>query len=112
MKRGRKAKPVPVIVPYQRDLRSAASSKDAIRTRVMLIANERGLPESETKWAGRLGTLDAMRFVKKHRVNMDWLLLGDLKGLLETVRGCPSRPEPRPRVFSGDEQSGDGGSAA
>jgi hypothetical protein len=93
MKRKREAKPAPVMVPYQREVRGAASSKQAIRTRIALIAAERGLPESETKWAGRLGTLDAMRFAKKHRVNMDWLLCGDLKGLLETMRGCPSRPQ-------------------
>jgi hypothetical protein len=35
--------------------------------------------------------------------------LGDLKGLRETVRGCPTRPEPRPSVFSDDWQPGDGG---
>jgi hypothetical protein len=34
---------------------------------------------------------------------MDWVLTGDLKGLLETVRGCPSRPKPRPRAFSDEE---------
>ena len=69
------------------------ADKDAIRARISLIATERGLPESETKKAmGRLATRDVVHFARKHRVNMDWLICGDLKGLLETVRGCPSRP--------------------
>jgi hypothetical protein len=94
MKRKREAKPTPVMVPYQRELSDAASSKDAIRTRIRLIAAERRLPESEIKKAmGRLLVHDVMRFAQKHRVNMDWLLCGDLKGLLETARGCPSRPQ-------------------
>jgi hypothetical protein len=57
-------------------------------------AAERRLPESEIKKAvGRLSTRDVLRFARKHRVNMDWLICGDLKGLLETARGCPSRPQ-------------------
>jgi hypothetical protein len=50
---------------------------NAIRARISLIATERGLPKSETKKAmGRLLTRDVMRFAKKHRVNMDWLICG------------------------------------
>jgi hypothetical protein len=89
----RKAKSAPVLSPYQRDHGGAASSKDAILTRIKLVAAERALPESEIKKViGRLWTGDVISFAKKHRVNMDWLLTGDLKGLLDTVRGCPSRP--------------------
>jgi hypothetical protein len=80
------------MAPYQREIRDAAGSKEAIRTRVALIAAERGLPESETKWIGRLRTYDLVQFAGKHHVNVDWLIVGDLKGLLDTVRGCPSRP--------------------
>jgi hypothetical protein len=66
----------------------------AIRNRIALIAAERRLPESEIKKVmGRLSTRDVLSFARKHRVNMDWLVCGDLKGLLETVRGCPSRPQ-------------------
>ena len=66
----------------------------AIRNRIALIATERGLPESEIKKVmGRLSTRDVLRFARKHRVNMDWLICGDLKGLLETAKGCPSRPQ-------------------
>jgi hypothetical protein len=49
-----------------------------------------------------LRTFHLRQFAKKYHVSVDWLIDGDLKGLLETVRGCPSRPEPRP-VLSGDE---------
>jgi hypothetical protein len=67
----------------------------AIRARIRLIAAERRLSESEIKKVmGRLSTRDILSFAWKHRVNMDWLVCGDLKGLLETARGCPSRPQP------------------
>jgi hypothetical protein len=49
-----------------------------------------------------LRTFHLRQFAKKYHVSVDWLIDGDLKGLLETVRGCPSRPESRP-VLSGDE---------
>jgi hypothetical protein len=31
------------------------------------------------------------QFPEKHRINVDWLIGGELKGLLDTARGCPSR---------------------
>jgi hypothetical protein len=67
--------------------------REAMRARIRLIAQERKLPSVEIKWIGRLKHYDLMCFAKRHRVNLDWLLCGDLKGLLETVRGCPSRPQ-------------------
>jgi hypothetical protein len=76
------------------DKEERARANNGIRARIRLIAAERRLPESEIKKAvGRLSTRDVVRFAKNHRVNMDWLLCGDLKGLLETARGCPSRPQ-------------------
>ena len=41
---------------------------------------------------GRLLTYDIKLFTEKHHVSVDWLICGDLKGLLRTVQGCPSRP--------------------
>jgi len=59
------------------DKEERARVRNAIRARISLIATERGLPKSETKKAmGRLLTRDVMRFAKKHRVNMDWLICG------------------------------------
>ncbi len=80
MKRTRKAKPAPTWVP------DAASSKEASRTRIALIAAERGLANAETAFAGRLATGDFISFSMRHNISMDWLLCGDLKGLLRTVR--------------------------
>jgi hypothetical protein len=83
------------------DKEERARFHNAIRARIALIAAERGLPESEFKKAmGRLVTRDVLQFARKHRVNMDWLICVDLKGLLETARGCPSRP----RHYPGDDE--------
>lgn len=77
--------------PAQREER--AKFKQAIRNRITLIAGERGLPESETaRVMGRLKHYDLLCFSQRHRVDIEWLITGNLKGLLETARGCPSRP--------------------
>jgi hypothetical protein len=107
MKRGSKPKPelYPEIAAIERLTEHGASSNAAIRKRIALIAAERKLDPSETEalMKGRwLRTFHLCQFAKKHHLSVDWLLFGNLKGLLETVRGCPSRPEPRP-VLSGDE---------
>jgi hypothetical protein len=48
---------------------------------------ERSLPKSETaKVMGRLNTRDVVVFAERHRISLDWLICGDLKGLLRTVR--------------------------
>jgi hypothetical protein len=39
-----------------------------------------------------LKTYDCVRFAEKYRVSLEWLICGDLKGLIESVRACPSRP--------------------
>ena len=53
----RKPSSSPVTVAaYARTIKEAARSKQAIRTRVALIAAERGLPKSETAFAGRMAT--------------------------------------------------------
>ena len=95
MKRGRKSKPEvsPKIAAIRRLSDDGASSNAAIRKRIALIAAERKLPAAETKKVmGRLLTYDIELFVEKHHISVDWLIAGDLKGLLRTVRGCPSRP--------------------
>jgi hypothetical protein len=67
-----------------------------MRIRISMIARERGLPDSEIAKAMNCGTggghlSDAafsavIEFTDKHNVSLDWLLFGDLKGLLRTVR--------------------------
>jgi hypothetical protein len=112
MKRGRKPKPEvsPEIAACQRLTDDGSCSNAAIRKRIALIAAERKLDASETKalMKGRwLTTFHLCQFAKKHHLSVSWLIHGDLKGLLDTVRGCPSRPEPRPRAL----QPPDGGAA-
>jgi hypothetical protein len=113
MKCTRKPKPEvsPEIAAIERLTEDGSCSNAAIRKRIALIAAERKLDPSETKalMKGRwLSIYHLCQFAKKHHLSVDWLIFGDLKGLLETVRGCPSRPEPRPRALPDDEQPGDG----
>jgi hypothetical protein len=72
--------------PAQREERRAFN--EAMRARIRLIAQERNLPDSEIKWMGRLATRDLVSFMTRHNASADWLLCGDLKGLLKTVRCC------------------------
>jgi hypothetical protein len=65
--------------------------KAAFRARVTLFAEQRKIPKSEISWIGRLKHEDLIRFAQRHRVSLDWLLCGDLRGLLRTVRGMPGR---------------------
>jgi hypothetical protein len=58
-----------------------------MRRRIQAIAHERSLPPDEIAKALTCRTFDVVQFAKRHRVNCDWLIFGDLKGLLETVRG-------------------------
>jgi len=78
---------------YQPNIRDGASTHRAIRTRIRLLAAERGLTQSDIHAALTVNTYDIMHFAKRHRVSLDWLICGDLKGLLRTVKGCPSRPQ-------------------
>jgi hypothetical protein len=76
--------------------------RQQVRARISLIATERDLPKAETaKVMSYLRTRDVIAFIVRHRISADWLLCGDLKGLLETVRGCPSRPQ-QPVLSPGD----------
>src|SRR5258705_7148275 len=74
--------------------RDGAHSMDAIRRRVRAIAQERNLQPADIAklMHKRISTTHAMAFCEKHKISMDWLLCGDLRGLLRTAQGCPSRP--------------------
>jgi hypothetical protein len=108
MKRGRKPKPElsPEVAAIWRLTDDGASSNAAIRRRIALIAAERKLDPSETMamMKGRwLTTFHLCQFAKKHSLSVDWLIFGDLKRLLKTVRCCPSRPKPRPMLSGGTD---------
>ena len=75
---------------YRRDVMEGRSSKRAIRIRIKMIANERGLSDAEVSRAMNCGTSAVVEFADKYNLSLDWLLLGDLKGLLRTVRWMQS----------------------
>jgi hypothetical protein len=72
----------------RKNLAQRGINNAAIRTRIRLIAQERNLPKEDTAFAftGRLQTFDLCSFAERHGVSLDWLICGDLKGLLRTVR--------------------------
>jgi hypothetical protein len=72
--------------PYRRDVMEGRSSKRAIRIRIKMIAHERGLSDVEVSRAMNCCTSAVVEFADKHNLSLDWLILGDLKGLLRTVR--------------------------
>ncbi len=60
--------------------------RQEIRHRIGLIATECGLPKSETAQVmGRLKHYDLLCFAERHRVSLDWLICGDLRGLIRTI---------------------------
>jgi hypothetical protein len=64
---------------------AAASTPTAIRNRIALIGRERGLPQEEINQAleADLKFYDGplSKFVESNNVSLDWLLMGDLRGL-------------------------------
>jgi hypothetical protein len=61
-----------------------------VRARIRLLATERGLPESEIKPVlSRLTDEEILTFASRHRLSLDWLLSGCLKGRLRMARWMP-----------------------
>jgi len=61
---------------------------DSRRIRISLIARERRLSHAEIANAMNCGTAAVVAFAEKHNISLDWLVRGDLKGLLRTVRAA------------------------
>jgi hypothetical protein len=77
-----------------------AQFKRELRARISLIAAERGMPPAETaKLMSYLYTRDVIAFIKRHNISADWLLCGDLKGLLRMARNPAPRLAP---IVGGD----------
>ena len=49
---------------------------EALRARMRLIAAQRGLPDDQMKWLGRIRHHDLVKFVIKHQLDWNWVLLG------------------------------------
>jgi hypothetical protein len=67
-----------------------AMSTMFINLRLNLIAHERGLDREEVRLAKRTDR-GLYAFAERHRISIDWLLFGDLRGLQRTIRWvhCP-----------------------
>jgi hypothetical protein len=71
-----------------------ACSKAAIRRRIELIARERSLTSTDTANAMSCFTGHLLQFAERYGLSLDWLICGDLNGLLRTVRGDCQRERP------------------
>jgi hypothetical protein len=49
---------------------------EALRARMRLIAAQRGVPDGQMKWLGRIRHYDLVKFVRKHQLDWNWVLLG------------------------------------
>jgi hypothetical protein len=58
---------------------------EALRARMRLIAAQRGVPDDKMKWLGRIRHEDLVKFVTKHQLDWNWVLLG-------VSERAPSRP--------------------
>ena len=59
---------------------------------LQVIAHERRLPPDEIAKVMTCRTDDVVQFAKRHRISCDWLLFGDLKGLLRTAQARQRSP--------------------
>jgi hypothetical protein len=71
---------------YRPNVMAGAASKRAIRIRLSMIARERGLSDKEISKAMNCGTEALVTLSRKHDLSLDWLVYGDLAGLLQMVR--------------------------
>ncbi len=84
----------------RRKFLSAAAGADAVRGRMCVFLNEKKATEAEiTRWLkGKITTSRIHDFAEKYPVSYDWLLCGDLKGLLRMKNGNPhGAPSPVPQ---------------
>jgi hypothetical protein len=78
--------------PLGRLTKDGASTNEAMRRRIQVIAHERRLQPSEVAKALTCRTFDVVQFAERHRISCDWLICGDLKGLLRTAQARERPP--------------------
>src|SRR5882757_3243929 len=68
---------------------------EALRARMRLIAAQRGVPNDQMKWLGRIRHQDLFKFVRKHELDWGWVL-----------EGVPEKAPQRPalRIIQGGRQ--------
>jgi hypothetical protein len=74
--------------------RDGCHSMGAVRRRVLAFAQERNLQSADYAKLlhKRISSSVAVAFCEKHKVSMDWLLCGDLKGLQRTTKEARAAP--------------------
>jgi hypothetical protein len=77
---------------HENKAKESAGWKRGTRIRIKMIARERGLSDAEIAKAMNCGTAAVVAFAEKHDISLDWLVWGDLKGLLRTVRARQQTP--------------------
>jgi hypothetical protein len=85
--------------------RAGAESRPAMQRRVRALAEERKIPPADFHklMYKRPSTQAVIDFCKKHSVNCDWLLCGDLKGLQQMTQEAKAAPKSSPRILSSQE---------
>ena len=59
-----------------KQLEERRAFNEALRARMRLIAAQRGVPDDQMKWLGRIRHHDLVKFVRKHELDWNWVLLG------------------------------------
>lgn len=102
MKRTRKLPPElsAELVQLRRLTNDSASSKATVQPAAnssdRRVAKTRPFGNEKALLTGRwLKVFDLCQFAKKHRLSIDWLIGGDLKGRLKMTQRCPSSTTPR-----------------
>ncbi|WOH55055.1 hypothetical protein [Bradyrhizobium sp. BWC-3-1] len=70
---------------FRRLKKDGSTARANVKRRLMVIAEERLIPRAEVLKACR-SDLDMRDFCVNHAISFDWVFLGNLKGLLRTVR--------------------------
>ncbi len=80
--------------------RDGCCSMNAVRRRVLALAAERNIPPAEYAklMYKRVSTRHAMAFAEKHKISLDWLLCGDLKGLQRMTQEAKAEPPEIPEA--------------
>src|SRR5258706_11106230 len=80
--------------------RDGAHSTDAIPRRVRAIAQERNLQPAEIAklMYKRISSTHAVAFCEKHKISLDWLLCGDLRGLHRMTQEAKATPREMPEA--------------
>jgi hypothetical protein len=84
----------------QRLERDGATSRPAMQRRIQALAAERSIPPADFHklMYKRPSTQAVIDFCEKHKVSIDWLLCGDLKGLQRMKQEAKAEPPEIPEA--------------